>query len=108
MPSHNIGGIWPPLIIEVINAYQLPLVNTLCLLLSGVTLTIAHRQLNILPYYNQINSIQVFTVNRLNFWIAITIALGLFFLSCQAVEYYLATFTFQDTVYGGIFYILTD
>lgn len=30
-----------------------------------------------------------------------------FFLGCQAVEYYLSPFTFQDTVFGGTFYILT-
>jgi len=37
----------------------------------------------------------------------ITILLGIFFLGCQAFEYYYAGFTFQDTVYGGTFYILT-
>lgn len=106
-PSQYIGGIWPPLVIDSISPWQLPLVNTLCLLLSGVTLTIAHRQLNGLPYYNQTVSLQWPLVRRLILWMQITVFLGIFFLCCQAVEYYLSPFTFQDTVFGGTFYILT-
>jgi heme/copper-type cytochrome/quinol oxidase subunit 3 len=106
-PSHYIGGIWPPLQIVVIAPTDLPLVNTLCLLLSGVTLTIAHRQLNGLPYYNRTVSLQWPIVRRLVVWLQVTIALGVFFLCCQALEYYLSPFTFQDTVFGGTFYILT-
>ena len=106
-PSHYIGGVWPPLLIDTISPWQLPLVNTMCLLLSGVSLTIAHRQLNGLPYYNQTVSSQWPLVRRLILWMQVTVALGVFFLGCQAVEYYLSPFTFQDTVFGGTFYILT-
>jgi len=106
-PSHMIGGVWPPVLIDVISPWQLPLVNTLCLLLSGVTLTIAHRQLNGLPYYNQTVSAQWPLVRRLILWLQVTVFLGTFFLSCQALEYYLSPFTFQDTIFGGTFYILT-
>ena len=106
-PSHYIGGVWPPVQITVIMPTDLPLVNTLCLLLSGVTLTIAHRQLNGLPYYNRTVSLQWPIVRRLVVWLQVTISLGVFFLLCQALEYYLAPFTFQDTVFGGTFYILT-
>jgi len=106
-PSAMLGGVWPPVMIDVISPWQLPLVNTLCLLLSGVTLTIAHRQLNGLPYYNQTVSVQWPLVRRLILWLQVTVFLGTFFLSCQALEYYLSPFTFQDTVFGGTFYILT-
>jgi len=106
-PSYAIGAVWPPAVIAVISPWQLPLVNTLCLLLSGVTLTIAHRQLNKIPYISNTESYQWFTYARLLNWMYITVFLGLFFLSCQACEYYLSPFTFQDTVYGGTFYILT-
>ncbi len=106
-PSHMIGGVWPPAIIAAISPWQLPLVNSLCLLLSGVTLTIAHRQLTSLPYYNQTVSLQWPLVRRLILWLQVTVFLGVFFLSCQGVEYYLSPFTFQDTVFGGTFYILT-
>ena len=107
VPSANIGGVWPPAVIDVISPWQLPLVNTLCLLLSGVTLTIAHRQLNGLTYFNQTVSAQLPLIRRLVLWMQVTVFLGVFFLSCQALEYYLSPFTFQDTVFGGTFYILT-
>jgi len=107
VPSHNIGGIWPPIFIDTINPWQLPLVNTLCLLLSGVTLTIAHRQLNGIAFYNQLEVVLMTKVARLLLWMQVTIGLGSFFLMCQALEYYLSPFTFQDTVFGGTFYILT-
>jgi heme/copper-type cytochrome/quinol oxidase subunit 3 len=106
-PSHMIGAVWPPATIATISPWQLPLVNTLCLLLSGVTLTIAHRQLTSLPYYNQTVSLQWPLVRRLILWLQVTLFLGVFFLFCQGVEYYLSPFTFQDTVFGGTFYILT-
>jgi heme/copper-type cytochrome/quinol oxidase subunit 3 len=106
-PSHMIGAVWPPATIVTISPWQLPLVNTLCLLLSGVTLTIAHRQLTSLPYYNQTVSLQWPLVRRLILWLQVTVFLGVFFLFCQGVEYYLSPFTFQDTVFGGTFYILT-
>ena len=106
-PSFAIGAVWPPAIISVISPWQLPLVNTLCLLLSGVSLTIAHRQLNKIPYISNTESFQWFTYSRILNWMCITVFLGVFFLGCQACEYYLSPFTFQDTVFGGTFYILT-
>ena len=107
VPSPYIGGVWPPKMLQVVSPWELPLVNTLCLLLSGVTLTISHRQLNGLSYYNYFGSSQWSTIQRLINWLLVTIGLGVFFLGCQAFEYYFANFTFQDTVYGGTFYILT-
>jgi cytochrome c oxidase subunit 3 len=107
VPSPYIGGVWPPKMLQVVSPWELPLVNTLCLLLSGVTLTISHRQLNGLSYYNYFGSSQWALINRLIVWLQITIGLGVFFLGCQAFEYYFDGFTFQDTVYGGTFYILT-
>jgi len=106
VPTWYIGGIWPPAFIDVISPWGLPLVNTLCLLLSGLTLTIAHGYLNNIIYFNSFKT--VYVVNqKLLYWLFITIAFGSFFLMCQGIEYYLSPFTFQDTVYGATFYILT-
>ncbi len=107
VPSPAIGGVWPPVTIMVISPWKLPLVNTLLLLLSGVTLTIGHRFLVYLPYYNKAEDAIHKIISVIMLWLRRTIYLGVFFLFCQAFEYYFAAFTFQDTVYGGTFYILT-
>jgi len=107
VPSPAIGGVWPPVTIMVISPWKLPLVNTLLLLLSGVTLTISHRFLVYLPYYNKSEDEIHKIISVIMLWLRRTIYLGVFFLFCQAFEYYFAAFTFQDTVYGGTFYILT-
>jgi cytochrome c oxidase subunit 3 len=85
----------------------LPLVNTLVLLLSGVTLTISHRFLIYIPYYNKSYEVLEKIISFIKVWLKYTIFLGIFFLGCQLFEYYFAMFTFKDTVYGGTFYILT-
>lgn len=107
VPSPAIGGVWPPVTIMVISPWKLPLVNSLLLLLSGVTLTISHRFLVYLPYYNKSEDEIHKIISIIMLWLRRTIYLGIFFLFCQAFEYYFAAFTFQDTVYGGTFYILT-
>jgi len=66
---------WPPQGIETVPAFQLPLVNTLTLLLSGTTVTWAHHALQ--------------TGDRKGAKIGLlpTICLGVLFTSIQAYEY---------------------
>jgi cytochrome c oxidase subunit 3 len=80
-------------------AMGIPLLNTIILLTSGVTLTIAHYALK---------------DNRrgaLKFWLAATVALGLAFLSLQAYEYIHAyselNLKLSTGAYGSTFYMLT-
>ncbi|MEK6540493.1 MAG: cytochrome c oxidase subunit 3, partial [Pseudomonadota bacterium] len=73
---------WPPKGIEVINAFDLPLINTLILLCSGTTVTWAHHAL----LHNDRKGL----IRGL--WL--TILLGMLFTSIQAYEYAHAPFPF--------------
>jgi cytochrome c oxidase subunit 3 len=44
-PSIELGAVWPPVGIESLNPWALPLVATLLLLASGMTLTLSHHAL---------------------------------------------------------------
>lgn len=91
-----IGGVWPPkAITHVINAFDLPLLNTLILLCSGTTLTWAHRAL--------IEGDR----RSLKQGLGITILLGLLFTSIQVYEYAHAPFAFGKNTYGSAFFMAT-
>lgn len=104
-PASAIGSIWPPIFLEPIDAFKLPLVNTITLIISGFTLTIAHKQLKGVPIADTFKRIEL--LEQITIWLFITICFGLFFLFCQIFEYYFANFTFKDTIYGTTFYSLT-
>jgi len=88
----EIGRVWPPIGVSRINPFRVPLLNTLILLSSGVSITWCHfRILN-------------------NYWftrviaIIITLVLGRYFLFIQFYEYKEASFTFVRSNYGRIFF----
>jgi cytochrome c oxidase subunit III len=66
---------WPPKGIETVPAFELPLINTLTLLLSGTTVTWAH------------HALQIGNRREAKIGLALTIVLGLLFTSIQAYEY---------------------
>jgi cytochrome c oxidase subunit 3 len=94
-PTIWIGCVWPPLGIITFNPYEIPLLNTSILLLSGITLTIAHYSL--LISFREESIFQVFN----------TIILAILFLLIQLYEYFHAPFSIADSVYGSVFYMLT-
>jgi cytochrome c oxidase subunit 3 len=89
------GGVWPPKGIEVLDAFHLPLYNTIILLLSGTAVTWAHHAL----LHNDRRSL----ISGL----VLTVALGMLFTSVQAYEYMHAPFTFKDSIYGATFFMAT-
>ena len=94
---------WPPRGVEVLDAWQLPLLNTVILLLSGTTVTWAH------------HALQVGDRKAAKIGLAITIALGALFTAVQAYEYYHLLHenlffneeALNSTLYGSIFFMAT-
>jgi cytochrome c oxidase subunit 3 len=92
----SIGGQWPPKELEaVLDAFDLPLLNTLILLLSGTTVTWAHHAL----IHGDRSGL------KKGLWL--TIGLGVLFSSLQAFEYAHAPFAFGKNTYGSAFYMAT-
>ncbi len=94
-PTVELGAQWPPMGIEPINPFELPLLNTVILLSSGVTVTYAHHSL-----------IQGNRRAALYGLIA-TVVLALVFTGFQAVEYTVSSFTISDGAFGTCFYFGT-
>lgn len=94
-PRIEIGEIWPPKLIYPFNPYNIPLLNTIILLTSGITITWRH--------YNILKKIFWERLIALN----ITIFLGVYFTFLQFIEYNEATFRISDSVYGSTFFIIT-
>jgi cytochrome c oxidase subunit III len=84
---------------ELVDPWHLPLLNTVLLISSSVTITIAH------------HALKVGHRKKLEFWLAATIALAVAFLYFQVVEYIEAYtdlgLTLQSGIYGATFYMLT-
>ena len=90
----NVGGAF-----ETIPAWGIPLLNTLLLLTSGVTITLAH------------HALRAGHRRSLLVWLAATILLGVVFLYYQVYEYMEAyghlNLTLGSGVYGSTFFMLT-
>ncbi len=94
-PTVELGAQWPPIGIEPINPFELPLLNTIILLSSGATVTYAHHSL-----------IKGKREGALYGSIA-TVALAIVFTFFQGIEYNVSSFTISDGVFGTCFYFST-
>jgi cytochrome c oxidase subunit 3 len=94
-PTVEIGAVWPPKGIEVLNPWEVPFLNTVILLTSGAAVTWAHHAILAGERQQAINSLIV------------TIVLAVLFTGFQAAEYVEAPFTIADSVYGSTFFIAT-
>jgi cytochrome c oxidase subunit 3 len=81
--------------IQSINPFELPLLNTIILLSSGVTVTYSHHSL-----------IQGNRRGALN-GLVITVVLAAIFTALQGVEYSVSSFTISDGTYTSCFYFGT-
>nr|YP_009919747.1 Cox3 [Metschnikowia proteae]QMQ98358.1 Cox3 [Metschnikowia proteae]QMQ98372.1 Cox3 [Metschnikowia proteae] len=94
-PTMEMGMSWPPAGMEAMSASELPLLNTMMLLASGVTMTMGHHAL--------MNSNRKDTLYGFIF----TTLLIVLFVMLQYFEYMFSSFTITDGVYGSTFYSLT-
>lgn len=94
-PSIEIGLLWPPKGIIPFNPFDIPLLNTIILISSGLTVTWSHHSI--------LNSNLTERKIRLLF----TIILGIYFSILQLFEYIESPFTISDSIYGSTFFIAT-
>ena len=94
-PNTELGGVWPPPGIAAFNPFSIPLLNTIVLVSSGVSVTWAHH--SIIRGHHKEGVIGL----------AVTILLGVYFTILQGYEYFEARFSFADRVYGSTFFIAT-
>jgi len=94
-PCLEGGAIWPPAGVSPFNPFGIPLLNTAILLRSGASVTYTHHRL--------LENEHVRAILRLG----ITICLGFYFTVLQAYEYYEASFSIADSVYGSTFFVAT-
>jgi cytochrome c oxidase subunit 3 len=81
--------------IDSINPFELPLLNTVILLSSGVTVTFSHHSL-----------IQGNRSGAL-YGSLYTIILAIIFTALQGIEYTVSSFTISDSTYSSCFYFGT-
>lgn len=81
--------------VRVLNPLTVPLLNTLVLLRSGVTITWSHHALIQGDHRASLAGL------------VITIFLGVLFSGLQYLEYLEAAFTIRDSVFGRVFFLTT-
>lgn len=94
-PSLELGLNWPPTGVIAFNPFQIPLLNTIILLSSGVTITWSHHSL----IENNIKASKTRLI--------MTVILGAYFSLLQWVEYIEARFSIADSSYGSTFFLAT-
>nr|YP_654699.1 cytochrome c oxidase subunit III [Flustrellidra hispida]AAZ76746.1 cytochrome c oxidase subunit III [Flustrellidra hispida] len=94
-PTPALGGVWPPSGVHPLSATGVPLLNTVILLSSGVTITWCHHSLTSGDTPSAVKSL----------WI--TCNLGGYFTYLQATEYLETSFSITDSVFGSCFFVAT-
>nr|FAA04196.1 TPA: cytochrome c oxidase subunit III [Cylicobdellidae sp. FA-2019] len=94
-PTIELGCLWPPMGIMPLDTFSTPLLNTIILLSSGITVTWAHHSIK--------NKSRMETIQAL----MLTITLGVYFTILQLGEYKMASFTIADSMFGSVFFVAT-
>jgi cytochrome c oxidase subunit 3 len=94
-PSQEIGGVWPPAFMAILDPWKVPLLNTVILLTSGASVTWAH------------HAIVWGSKSQATTALIVTVVLAFIFTCLQAFEYITAPFSISDSVYGSVFFMTT-
>nr|AAP14653.1 cytochrome c oxidase subunit III [Pachypsylla venusta] len=94
-PNQEIGLTWPPTSVESFNPMSIPLLNTIILISSGISVTWSHASMCLNSF------------NQMKTSMAMTIFMGLIFTIIQMYEYTQASFCINDSVYGSTFFVTT-
>lgn len=94
-PNIELGTKWPPIRINPLSPWGVPLLNTVVLLSSGVTITWSHHALIIKKNYEA------------SLRLILTVILGIYFTFLQASEYLETRFALRDRAYGTTFFVAT-
>lgn len=94
-PTLETSIEWPPFGVLIFDYSNVPLINTLILISSGVTVTIRHF------YLIKGNA------KKKNYYLFLTCLLGIMFTFLQLQEYIRSFFRIRDASFGTTFFILT-
>nr|AMB18831.1 cytochrome c oxidase subunit III [Myocoptes musculinus] len=94
-PPMDLGMVWPPVGVTSFDPKGVPFLNTILLVSSGVSVTWCHHSMEEGSY--------VETLISLGF----TVFLGLVFTCFQALEYYIAGFSFSCSSYSSVYFMGT-
>nr|YP_001648389.1 cytochrome c oxidase subunit III [Indotyphlops braminus]ABC55923.1 cytochrome oxidase subunit 3 [Indotyphlops braminus] len=94
-PGPELGATWPPTGIMPLNPFEVPLLNTMVLLTSGVTITWSH------------HAIMEGSKKEATLALTMTALLGAYFTLLQFSEYLETPFTISDNTYGSTFFVAT-
>nr|YP_010834287.1 cytochrome c oxidase subunit III [Melecta chinensis]WFP44655.1 cytochrome c oxidase subunit 3 [Melecta chinensis] len=94
-PDPEIGMQWPPKNIIMFDPYEVPLMNSIILIASGISVTWCHNSLLNNNYNDSKTSL------------SLTISLGVCFSLFQYIEYKDSFFCINDSIFGSIFFLMT-
>nr|YP_010444606.1 cytochrome c oxidase subunit III [Platygaster robiniae]UTI38869.1 cytochrome c oxidase subunit III [Platygaster robiniae] len=94
-PSMEIGMMWPPKSIIIFNPFNIPLLNTIILLTSGMFITWAH--------FSILN--KNFKTSKIS--MLVTIILGMTFTFFQYMEYSVSMYSINDSSFSSTFFVTT-
>ena len=94
-PAIEIGATSPPVGLAPLAPFRVPLLNTVILLSSGVSVTWAHHALIKGAHSDAVQALVV------------TAGLGLYFTTLQALEYWETFFRMADACFGSCFFLAT-